>query len=647
MIPNEYIKEVRARLNSRAEAVCRRILPNGKRVNKGWRCGGLDGSPGESLEVELDGPKVGVFHDRATGDAGDILTLWEKVQNCTFQDALVDAADFLGMLPVEKAKTNPKDLNPNAIVFQEPVATALNQPDPEDGPPSPKTKAQVAGAVDDGPPSAKPQVIDWDTCIVDFKDKHLKQVCKDRGYSPRFVAWLQEQEMIGLYKGCVAFPVHNSKGEVERLHFKTADHWQYFPRGGDTAPLVVGAPIQRAAEVLLFESQWDAFAMLDKLDAHHPENDGKYCAYITRGANSNTDISKLKVTTVTACPQNDPKEKASKSTGRTPAEEWLHKLKTSKQKNTAFRVFETPEQFKDANDWLRDTDAPSCEDLTTAVLGAISPQFKAVVRGFMSFPTYPPPEDVLAGDAWFRYGDIHFLNSGAGMGKSVGIGQLSIAWALGLPYFGIWPSRPLKIIHFCGEDDESTLGQIREGFLANSEAITGRKLTAQDLAPLDSMVRTDFSREFTGDAFLARLEEMLIEEHADVILINPLLSFIGGPIVETVSEFLREGLGPILARHRCATLISHHTCKLNKDSWDNMDFTYSGIGGGEVANVPRSILTLAPTRVKELMVLKASKRTTTGWRDGDGAFMDYAYFQRTDNPTRPAWIPVGHHPGER
>jgi len=65
-----------------------------------------------------------------------------------------------------------------------------------------------------------------------------------------------------------------------------------------------------------------------------------------------------------------------------------------------------------------------------------------------------------------------------------------------------------------------------------------------------------------------------------------------------------------------------------------------------VANVPRSILTLAPTRVKELMVLKASKRTTTGWRDGDGAFMDYAYFQRTDNPTRPAWIPVGHEEAE-
>ena len=145
---------------------------------------------------------------------------------------------------------------------------------------------------------------------------------------------------------------------------------------------------------------------------------------------------------------------------------------------------------------------------------------------------------------------------------------------------------------------------------------------------------------------MARLEEMLNDEHADLILINPLLSFIGGDIVLTVSKFLREGLGPILQRHRCAALIAHHTCKLNRDSWENMDFTYSGIGGGEVANIPRFILTLAPTKVKGLMAVHASKRTTTGWKDESGRYMDHAYFRRTDNPTRPAWLPVGYEEAE-
>jgi len=265
-----------------------------------------------------------------------------------------------------------------------------------------------------------------------------------------------------------------------------------------------------------------------------------------------------------------------------------------------------------------------------------------VVRGFMDFPTHPPAEDVLAGDGQIRVTDIHMWNAPAGDGKSVAMSQTSMAWALNLPYCGIYPARPLKIIHFCGEDDESTLGQCREGFLLHSEAITGRRLTAEDLRPLDDMVRTDFSRQYTGDSFLRRLDAMLSEEHADLILINPLLSFIGGGIVETVSKFLREGLGPILKRHRCAALIAHHTCKLSKDSWENMDLTYSGIGGGEIANIPRSIFTLVPTKVNGLRDLHVAKRKLAGWKDDDGKFTDHAYFKRTDNPTRPAWLPVTH-----
>jgi hypothetical protein len=75
-----------------------------------------------------------------------------------------------------------------------------------------------------------------------------------------------------------------------------------------------------------------------------------------------------------------------------------------------------------------------------------------VVRGFMDFPTHPPAEDVLAGNAQIRVTDIHMWNAPAGDGKSVGMSQISMAWALKLPYCGIYPSRPLKIIHFCGED---------------------------------------------------------------------------------------------------------------------------------------------------------------------------------------------------
>jgi hypothetical protein len=201
---------------------------------------------------------------------------------------------------------------------------------------------------------------------MDFTDAHAEAVCKDRGYSRQFVGWLHEQESIGVYKGCIAFPVHNDKGQVVRIHFKR-DHWEYYPKGGETAPLVVGAPIGHAAEVLAFESQWDAFAMLDKLGAHHAENANKYCAYITRGASSNTNFSKLAIPKLIACPQNDPAEKASKSTGRTPAEEWLFRIQSTKHKTTEFVVFETPSQHKDANDWIR-ADKPTQEKVVRMVI---------------------------------------------------------------------------------------------------------------------------------------------------------------------------------------------------------------------------------------------------------------------------------------
>ena len=61
-----------------------------------------------------------------------------------------------------------------------------------------------------------------------------------------------------------------------------------------------------------------------------------------------------------------------------------------------------------------------------------------------------------------------------------------------------------------------------------------------------------------------------------------------------------------------------------------------------MANVPRSILTLVPTKTKGLHCLHVSKRPTTGWTDDEGSFTDHLYLRRTDNPSRPAWLPVSH-----
>jgi len=263
-----------------------------------------------------------------------------------------------------------------------------------------------------------------------------------------------------------------------------------------------------------------------------------------------------------------------------------------------------------------------------------------LLHGVNHYPTEVPPETVLLGNGWGRWGDVLTFISTAGAGKSVALTQASIAWGIGLPYMGIHPARPLRILLFSGEDDGATIGQCREGFLEHSKAITGHDLTAEDLEPLDSMLRIEFSRVHVGDAFHAHLDRLLRESPADLVMVNPLLSYIGGEIVACASQWLRAGLMPILQKHSCAAMLAHHTGKMGKDGWDNTDDTYSAIGGGEMANVPRAILTLRPTAADGLSVLKVAKRPTTGWKDSAGDFTTSFFVRRTSDPTRPAWLPV-------
>lgn len=263
-----------------------------------------------------------------------------------------------------------------------------------------------------------------------------------------------------------------------------------------------------------------------------------------------------------------------------------------------------------------------------------------IVWGVNDFPTETPPEDVILGNGWLRRGDIANLISTAGAGKSVAVIQAAIAWGLGLPYLGITPPRPLRILLFSGEDDKVTLGQCREGLKQYADVITGRDLTESDLEPLKETVRTEFIREHVGMSFHTQLARLLREEPADLVIINPLLSYIGGEIVANASEWLRGGLMPVLQTHDCAALIAHHTNKMGAKGWDEIDDTYSAIGGSEMANIPRSILTLRPTPAPGLSVVTVSKRQTTGWRDEAGNFETKFYVQRSGNPERPAWIPI-------
>ena len=92
---------IAAALAARAEEVCRRYLPQGRRLGRYWICGDLDGARGRSLFVRLSGAgKRGGWTDAATGQHGDLLDLIRyRVNAPTLRAALDEARSFLALPP--------------------------------------------------------------------------------------------------------------------------------------------------------------------------------------------------------------------------------------------------------------------------------------------------------------------------------------------------------------------------------------------------------------------------------------------------------------------------------------------------------------------------------------------------------------------
>ena len=88
---------VAAALAERAEEVCRRYLPYGRRRGRYWVAGDLDGGRGRSLYVRLAPPGApGKFVDAATGEHGDLLDIVRhRIGAPTLRAALDEARAFL------------------------------------------------------------------------------------------------------------------------------------------------------------------------------------------------------------------------------------------------------------------------------------------------------------------------------------------------------------------------------------------------------------------------------------------------------------------------------------------------------------------------------------------------------------------------
>jgi len=106
--------DVLERLLGQLESVLGYLYPAGFADPKARKfyIGSTHGEAGESLSVELRGPKAGLWHDFATGEGGDIFDLWKAARGLSsFREVLQDAGDYTGAA-INTPRRTPKRKNP-------------------------------------------------------------------------------------------------------------------------------------------------------------------------------------------------------------------------------------------------------------------------------------------------------------------------------------------------------------------------------------------------------------------------------------------------------------------------------------------------------------------------------------------------------
>lgn len=102
-MPRHDATDLAIRLGQRAEAVCRRYLPNGRREGRYWLVGDVRNAPGRSMFVRLVGPETGKgaagkWSDAATGEHGDLLDVIREALGLSgFRDIAAEARSFLAL----------------------------------------------------------------------------------------------------------------------------------------------------------------------------------------------------------------------------------------------------------------------------------------------------------------------------------------------------------------------------------------------------------------------------------------------------------------------------------------------------------------------------------------------------------------------
>jgi hypothetical protein len=546
-------------IRNHALELCEHFFPAGKKVGREWQIADTTGAAGSSLKIALSGPRAGLWRDWASEEEGN------------FPQLLMHGGGSF----------------PQAV---EEIERAFDVSFERDGD-KPRAKAKTAKS------------FDWSSFVVRLTEAKIEELAAWRGYSLGFCHWLKTNRLIGVSHGDLwALPVIKDGSAIACHYRRDNGDWRYFPAGNSTQRLTVGS-LNRAEIVFAGESQWDLFAILDRLGVHEGES---IAGVATRGAQNANLLGDLKGE-IYLVPQNDAAGK-----------KWLDDA--TKAIGRPVRILEVPPQYNDANDWLKACTEPEVlvEAIRKAKIAGGEEPWKFCSLVELSTAKIDPSLTLLGGNLRFLEREHFCVVVGpSGVGKSVFTVQFAFYLGAGKRAFGIPVERPLKVVVVQAEDNRNDVVEMAQMLPALGFSADDQKQAKQNAL----IVSINY---LAGPAFLAELEANIATLRTrgfvvDVVIINPLTAYLGGDETkpEVCTAFLRLGLNPILTRQHCSSIILHHPPKTTHNSTDKFsyyDWQYRGAGSAHITNAARATIGIEPTEIEGVFKFIAGKRgERIGW----------------------------------
>ena len=207
-------------------------------------------------------------------------------------------------------------------------------------------------------------------------------------------------------------------------------------------------------------------------------------------------------------------------------------------------------------------------------------------------------------------GHSAWLIGPSGVGKSSLMLQMGVSFALGRPIWGVTPQRQLRVLVIQAENDKGDMAEMAKG------AEIGLGIFGDE--SLEKQIRIRSVTGKIGQSFCAWLRKEIESFGAELVLVDPLLSFAGIDVSrqDQCSMFCRVWLDPVLRDTGAVLLSVHHTGKPKQRNGKDAtpltlnELAYEGLGSSELVNWARAVMFLQNVGdgTFKLMFAKRGKR---------------------------------------